>query len=219
MITALAAALVLNSTAPQTIQLTPTDDISVYPHATDPEKDGYIRCWGSAGQAVAPDPDAVDDFSYSYLKFSLAKVPEKGTLKEAKLVIWHIADPGWNIDLAKQNPLQARGLRPDFSEKNWEYDICRSLYPDKANQSVFGSYAPEKIEAGKPVKFEIDLLKGPGRFARFFKEASDSPERELALAITSSIDPAEVGQKSVYKFYSKDWEKAEVKPTLTLVVE
>jgi len=219
MITTLVAALTLGIAAPQTIELQPTDDIWVYPHASDPEKDAYLRCWGAEGMAVAPDPNEGDEFSYSYLKFDLAKLPKGATVKEAKLTLWHVADAGWGLDVAKDNPLQVRGLKPDFSEKNWEYDISRTLYPAKENAAVFGSYAPEKVDLTKPTKFEVDLLKGPGGFAKFLKEASDTPDRQLGLAITSSINPSELGQKAVYKFYSKDWEKAELRPKLTLVVE
>lgn len=219
MLTTLVATLALGLAAPQTIELQPTDDIWVYPHASDPEKDGYLRCWGAEGQAVAANPEESEDFSYSYLKFDLSKLPKNATVKEAKLTLWHVTDPGWGLDVVKLNPLQVRGLKPDFSEKSWEYDISRSLYPAKENAAVFGSYAPEKVDITKPIKFEVDLLKGPGGFAKFLKKASDAPDRQLGLAITSSINPSELGQKAVYKFYSKDWEKADVRPKLTLVVE
>lgn len=205
--------------APQTMDLTPTDDIWVYPHATDPEKDVFLRCWGAEGMAVAPTPDEGDEFSYSYLKFDLAKLPKGAKLKEAKLVLWHVADPGWTLDVAKDNPLQVRGVKPDFAEKNWEFDISRTIFPAKEKTAVFGSFFPEKLKAGEPIKFEVDLLKGPGEFAKALEDASESPDRKLGLAITSSLDPSEIGQKSVYKFYSKDWEKSSQKPSLHLVVE
>ena len=51
------------------------------------------------------------------------------------------------------------------------------------------------------------------------KDASDTPDRTLGLALTSSINPSELGQRAVYKFYSKDWEKVEMRPKLTLVTE
>jgi len=219
MLTVLIAAMSVGLAAPQTIELTPTDDIWVYPHASDPEKDGYLRCWGVDGQAVAPDSNENDEFSYSYLKFDLAKLPKGAKVKEAKLVVWHVPDPAWSLDVAKTCPLEIRGIKPDFAEKNWEFDISKSLYPDKKKEAVFGSFFPEKMTAGQPTKFEVDLLKGPGGFAKFLKEASDAPDRNLGLALTSAINPSELGQRAVYKFYSKDWEKAEVRPKLTIVTE
>lgn len=219
MLTALVASLTLGIAAPQTIELTPTDDIWVYPHASDPEKDGYLRCWGVDGQAVAPDPAQNEEFSYSYLKFDLAKLPKDAKVTSARLVVWHVPEPAWGLDVSKSNPLQVRGLKPDFSEKDWEFDISKSLFPDKKKEAVFGSFFPEKITAGEAIKFEVDLLKGPGEFAKALKDASGTPDRKLGLALTSALNPSELGQRAVYKFYSKDWEKVEVRPKLILVTE
>ncbi len=68
--------LTLGIAAPQTIELTPTDDIWVYPHASDPEKDGYLRCWGVDGQAVAPDPAQNEEF--------LLQLPQASTLPSCR---------------------------------------------------------------------------------------------------------------------------------------
>jgi len=218
MVATLLAALTLGI-APQTLSLNPTDDIWVYPHASDPEKDGYLRCWGAEGQAVAPDPDEGDEFSYSYLKFDLGKLPKTFTLKSAKLILWHVPDPGWDFGVSKENPVQVRGVGSTFAEKNWEYDISRTLFPDKAKEAVFGAMSSPKPEAGKPILFELDLLKGPADFAKFLKSSCEKPDRVLGLALTSTMNPSEFGQKSVYKFYSKDWEKADLRPVLKLLVE
>jgi hypothetical protein len=218
MIATLLAVLSIGVT-PQTLSLSPTDDIWVYPHASDPEKDGYLRCWGAEGQAVAPDPDEGEEFSYSYLKFDLGKLPKSFQLKSAKLVLWHVADPGWDISVSKENPVQVRGVGAAFAEKNWEYDISKTLYPEKTKEAVFGSLSSPKPEAGKPIMFEVDLMKGPGDFAKFLKVAAEKPDRMLGVALTSTINPSEFGQKSVYKFYSKDWEKADLRPALKLLAE
>src|SRR5215475_5485714 len=100
MVTALLATLAMGL-APQTIELTPTDDIWVYSHADDPQKDEYLRCWGADGMAVAPTGEELEEFSYSYLKFNLNKLPKEVKLKEATLILWHIPDPGWGLDAAK----------------------------------------------------------------------------------------------------------------------
>lgn len=207
MIAALAA-LTLGFAA-QTLEIAPSDDVWVYPHASDPQKDGYLRVWGAGGLAVASDPAQADEYSYSYLKFDLEKLPKDAAVKSAVLVLMHAPDPAWQAADAKRNPLEARSLGKDFSEKTWGFELGRTVFPGGKKQDVFGSFAPASIEAGKPIKFEIDLMKGPGKI-KF------SPGGSLILALTSTLDPSEIGNRAVYRFYSKDYDKTECKPRLIL---
>ncbi len=207
MIAALAA-LTLGFAA-QTLELTPTDDVWVYPHASDPQKDGYLRVWGAGGLAVASDPAQADEYSYSYLKFNLEKLPKDAVVKSAVLVLMHTPDPAWQVADAKRNPLEVRSLGKDFAEKTWGYEQGRTVFPGGRKEDVFGSFFPEKIEAEQPIKFEIDLLKGPAK-------VSFTSGGTVALALTSTLDPSEIGNRATYKFYSKDYDKSEYKPKLVL---
>lgn len=207
MTTVLAALVIGLSTPP--VEFTPTDDIWVYPHASDPMKDGYLRVWGTNGDAVAQDPGQADEFSYSYLKFDLGKLAKGATIKTAKLVLIHTPDPTWALSDAKATPLEARVLAKDFSEKAWEYSLGKSVYPTVAKSTVFGSGFPEKIEQEKPVRFEIDLMKGPAKFGA-------GPDGFVRIALTSALDPSAIGNRAVYKFFSKDYDKAEYRPKLVV---
>lgn len=35
---------------PKTVDLIPTEDVWVYPHAGDPSTDSYLRAWGAGGK-------------------------------------------------------------------------------------------------------------------------------------------------------------------------
>lgn len=202
------AALTLGLTA-QTLELTPTDDVWVYPHASDPQKDGYLRVWGTGGLAVASDPTQADEYSYSYLKFDLAKLPKTAVLKSVVLTLTHTADPTWQASDAKASPLEARQLGKDFTEKSWEYGLGKTIFPGGKKEDVFGSFAPAKFEAGQPIKFELDLLKGPNKLLL-------SSGGSFNLALTSTLDPSAIGNRAVYKFYSKDYDKVEYRPKLVI---
>jgi hypothetical protein len=205
------AAIAIGLYAPP-IEFTPTDDIWVYPHASDPMKDGYLRVWGTNGDAVAPDPGQADEFSYSYLKFDLGKLKKDVPVKSAKLILTHTADPTWSLADAKATPLQARLLAKDFTEKAWEFGLGKTVFPTSGKEAVFGVAAPEKMDPGLPIKFEIDLLRGPAKFA----PGSDGMVR---IALTSALDPSAIGNRAVYKFYSKDYDKAEYRPKLVIFTD
>ncbi len=217
---ALLAASVMLRAEPQTFSLEPSDDIWVYPHASDPSKDPFLRVWGAEGKAVAPSPEESEEFSYSYLKFNLASLP-KGKFKvlEAKLTVTQISDPGYTKDYIKDNPLEVRPLRPDFAEKNWEYDIVRTLNPDKDPKAPYGSASPSNWPTGKPFPIEIDLLKGPKAFGLDLLSASEGTDRVFAVALTSTNDVQTMGSTAVYKLYSKDADKKEYHPVLRLKLE
>ena len=195
----------------QTLEFVPTDDVWVYPHASDPQKDGYLRVWGVDGQAVATDPAQAEEFSYSYLKFDLAKLPADAKVKSAILTLTHTLDPTWQASDAKAAPLEARLLKGDFAEKSWDFGLSKTVFPVSGKDAVLGSFAPTKVDAGQPIKFEIDLLKGPAKFV--------PTNAKLTIALTSSLDPSAIGNRAVYKFYSKDYDKVEYRPKLTIVIE
>ena len=205
--------------APATIEIFPTDDIWVYPHASDPEKDAYLRIWGADGKDVATDAAELENLSYSYLKFDLSKLPE-GKIVGATLTLTHIGGAGYELAYAKQNPLRARPVSSEFTEKKWDYGQAEKTAPEGGAKAVFGSGSPETIPAdGKEFTISLNLLTGPNDFKAYVAKARSSEKKTLGLALTSLMDVAEKGQKCIYKVYSKDEEKASRRPVLKLTLE
>src|SRR5579862_7635269 len=207
MLTAIAA-LVL--AGPTTIDLIPTDDIWVYPRATDTH-DIYLRAWGAEGKEVAKDVNEMDEFGYSYLKFDVSKVPAR-TVTSATLTVTHIANPGFDEAYSKQNPLHVRPVPEDFDEKTWDFSKADQVKPESGDKAVFGGGYAEEIPADKEFKIAIDLLKGPNDFRAYLSSARESQSHSLAIALTASVDVEDRGQACIYKFYSKDVETAAKRP-------
>lgn len=221
MLALIAAALIPTQIAPpadaKTVELIPTDDLWVYPHASDPQSDDYLRCWGAGGHSVGPEAQE-GEISYSYLRFDVSGLPS-GKLTAVKLVLTHVANPGFTLDLAKASPLEVRPVSAAFSEKNWVFENVSSVAPKGDKDSLYGWVAPNSLpEDGKEFTLEIDLLKGPGGFAAALAAAAKTQEMALALALTSTIDPSSSGMRSVYKVFSKDGPK-EKRPVLRLTYE
>jgi hypothetical protein len=209
----LATALLTISVA-TTVELAPTDDVWVYPHASDPGKDPFMRVWGGNDLAVSPSPDEMDSYSYGYLKFDLSSLNKGQKLTAAELVLKHAADPGFSQQDADNRPIQARALLGTFEEKTWQYENATKVAPDKSDTAVYGSATGTVISNGQPFTLTIDLLKGPAKFAERLETGST-----LALALTSTIDPQVGGMRAVYKVYSKDAENESNRPKLRLTFE
>lgn len=212
------AALAFALAGPVTVELIPTDDVWVYSHASDPMKDPYLRVWGAEGKDVAKDVNEVQDFSYSYLRFDLSKVPA-GKITGATLTLTHIGHPGFDVAYSKQNPIKARPLPIDFREKTWDFAKIDQIMPEPGDKTAFGGGYAESIPADdKEFKINLDLLKGPNNFRSFFENARSSASKAIDLALTSSVDVEEMGQSCIYKVYSKDCENAAKRPVLKLTI-
>ncbi|MCB8933651.1 MAG: hypothetical protein M9921_06005 [Fimbriimonadaceae bacterium] len=214
MITLLLAAAALHApfATPQTIELIPTDDVWVYPRAANQDSDEYLRVWGGGDVSVASDAVGSEDFGYAFLKFGVGDVPKGKTLKTAVLVLTHIPEPAFTLDAAKAYPLEVRPMPNGFGEKTWDYAQLSKFMPDGGKDAAFGKGAPEKLETDKEFPISIDLLKGPGNFAKYLEAAQKSGP--MALALTSAMSPDD----GIYKFYSKDGPKA-FRPVLRLTFE
>ncbi len=212
MLATLALALTM---APATLTLEPTDDVWVYPHATDPSKDFYLRVWGTGGISVATSPADNDEFSYSYLKFSFT-VPAGKKLSKAELVLTHVAEPGYTLATAKERPIEARPLKGTFDEKNWNSAMNQTVTPDGGQDAVFGTGTIPESGFPSATDFPItfDLLKGKGDFAAYVAKNSGT----FGIALASRIDPSEGGMKAVYKTWSRNAEEAK-RPKLKLTFE
>lgn len=214
----LLAFLLLSSTAAtQKVELVPTDDLWIYPHASDAAHDPNLRIWGSEGHAAPADASEAEELSMAYLKWDLSSLPADKKLTSAVLVVTNIANPGYTADQAKAAPLQARPLASDFTEKTWDYEKLGKLLPPKESKDVFGAGFPASFLADKPVTIEIDLLKGPNDFRKYLDSARGS--KSLALALTSGLDMASLGRTAAYKIYSRDAENATLRPRLVLGFE
>jgi hypothetical protein len=216
MLTALALTTILG--VPTTVELLPSDDIFVYPHASDPAKGDHLCVWGAGGRDVAKDSGDIEQYGYGYFKFDLSKVPA-GKLSGATLTVTHFGHPGYDVAYVKQNPLKARPLSPDFSEKTWNYSKTEQIAPEAGDKAAFGSGYPATIPAGdQEFTIIVNLLNGPNDFKAYLEKARASSTKALAFALTSSVDVLEMGQSCIYKFYSKDCDAAAKRPVLRLTI-
>src|ERR1044072_1779900 len=207
-----ALALATAFMAPTTTELVPTDDIWVYPHASD-QKDAYLRVWSIGASDLAADADEMEQVSYAYLKFDVSKLPA-GKVTEAKLTVTSIASPTYTLEMAKLNPLVVRPLPSDFTEKTWAYDSTSKIKPEKGREAIFGKGFPETIPTEKEFTITIDLMKGPNKFADYVRKGGT-----MAISLSSSMDGAGNESRPVYKFFSKDAETAAKRPVLKIVTE
>lgn len=194
-----------------TLEIYPSDDIWVYPHASEPDTDPLLRVWGLDGQSVAPSVAEAESFGYSFLRFDLGGLPAK-ELKGATLVLTHVPNPTFTFEQAKANPLEARPVNAGFTEKKWAYGDLANFMPKAGKEAIYGTGVPEAFDPEKSFPIKIDLLKGPGGFAKAF-EAARKPGA-IAIALTSTLAPNEEA-RSTYKLCSKDGDKS-TRPVLRL---
>ncbi|CAN5474650.1 hypothetical protein BH11ARM1_BH11ARM1_00690 [soil metagenome] len=207
--------LLIAAALAQTMTLTPSDDLWVYPHASDAGGDTFLRVWGVEGKSVPADAGEAEDFSMGYLRFSLAGTPSGETLKSATLELTNVAQPGFTVEQAKFAPLEARSLPCNFVEEGWTYEKLAQTMPKAGIDGLFGSGSPTTV-AGETISISIDLLKGTGGFAKAFAAAQASPEKAIAIALTSPLNPAELGRSAVYKVYSNNEKDEKLRPKLVL---
>ncbi len=211
MVSALALALAVGATP---VVIEPTDDVWVYQFAQDQTSDPYLRAWGADGRAVGEVGADHMGFSYSLLKFTVPKdLPEVG---KATLRLVHTAEPGFDAETAKANPVEARPATSGFDEANWEAVMAKTCHPVADDGTVFGTGWAYPGDAEKPFAVEVDLLAGPNDFRKALAAAAESPNRTLVLALTTRLSPEGAGESSIYKFYSRH-NDPDLRPRLTIV--
>lgn len=205
---------------PQTVNLTPTDDIWVYPHATDPSSDAYLRVWGMGGHALPEDSAESSDYGFSLAQWSIPSTLEGKKLVSAKLHLFQIANPKFTVRESTKHPLEARPGNSGFSEKTWQYTDLAKFFPVTGSKAVFGTGCPDATSVlTADFEITIDLLKGPNDFAKYLTEALTA-KKPLALDLTTSLDiTGDQGDTKLYKLYSKDAPAPEKRPRLELVFE
>lgn len=214
MIETIALLLLAAPMSTSVVELYPTDDVWAYPHASDPDKDPFLRVWGVDGASVAPSAAESDSFGYSFLKFDAVGLPER-PLKSATLTLVHTAKPSFDLALAKKHPLEVRPVSALFSEKSWGYGDLDKFMPSAGRGAAFGTGSPEAFDSEKDFPIKIDLLGGPGKFNTLLISARTS--KAFALALTTTMSP-DGDVRSIYKVYSKDGPK-ESRPVLRLEFE
>jgi hypothetical protein len=198
---------------PRVVDLHPIDEVWVYPHAGDPSKDEFLRVWGSGGKSIAGPQDDLQSFSYSYLRFDVSKIGlEGGKLVGATLILTHVENAGFEEAYVKERPLEVRPVSADWDERTWSYSDVEKTLPSPGN-TYFGRTSPTAWTPDKEFAIKIDLLPGPGEFARHLREAKG----HLGLALTAAVNPEEAGMAGIYKFFSKDGPEAK-RPVLRLKV-
>lgn len=199
-----------------TITLTPSDDIWVYPHASDPGRDETVRIWGAGGRSVAADPVDAEEFAYGYLRFTLPARAKGARLIGATLELTNVPNDEFDAAELAATPLEVRPLIGSFQEKTWTYTDVAKVYPDA--KTFWGKGVP-KIVKGEPAKISIDLMTrgkdqvGPTEFHKAFDAANGG---EIDIALTAGIDVAMVGMKAIYKVYTKETSDESRRPRLVL---
>lgn len=208
------AALALPAT---TVELIPTDDVWVYPHAMEQVSDPYLRAWGGPEGAVSPPDFGNFSFSCSLLRF---KLPEdvSGELKEAKLILTGAPGTVFLEEDSKAAPLEARKTRDGFTEKTWSFGKAAEFCPVGGPEEIFGTGTGNPQSEEEEFKIEINLLANKGVFAGELQKALASDSRTFAIALTSRMDP-ESAEGMTYKFFSRSADKKTQRPTLKLTFD
>jgi len=212
----LAAVCLFHSTlfAPQNqvSELVASEDVWVYPHATDPGADAFLRVFGIGGKSVAPTVADIENFSYGYLKFNLSGIQAGKELVAATLQLTCATKVA--IDPASKDwPLEARGLSAVFDEKKFVFENAAKISP---TESLYGTGVVTEGEIDKEARIiKINLLDKKSKFSEDVK-AYLGNSKPMCLALTSKYDVAEMGMKGIYKVFSKDNKDSVVRPRLIL---
>lgn len=184
----------------------PSADVWVYPHASDPGSEQFMRVWGDGVLAIDKAEAMDGTFSYGFLQW---KDLPKGKLKKATLTVYAVFNDALTEEIVKKAPLEAYSLKGTFDEKNFRFGGTEVM----PTNTLFGKAVPEKD--GDYWKLTIDLLSDPkSGFADAFAKAQESGT--LGMTLGSSISPAE-SRSFLYKVATK--ELKEKQPKLTLELE
>jgi hypothetical protein len=197
--------------------MSPSDDIWVYAHASDPQKDEFIRAWGANGRSIPIPGDDPASSSWSLLKWDLSGFSDKAKIVEAQLIFHAAPGAGYTTTDAQAAPLEARPVKSNFNETRWDYADSGEFAPIGTEGETFGESAPPEVNPNG-FKIVIDLIRGPVDFKEYFNKAIKK-DKTFAIAISSRIDPSTLGREGIYKVYSKDATDPMLRPVLRLVLE
>jgi hypothetical protein len=200
----------------RTLSMVPSDDIWVYPNASEPAGDPIIRVWGNEGRSVPAKDESSESYSFGYMKWKLTGVPADAKLTGATLTLHMFGKPGYAPDQAKQFPLEARPLAANFDEKTWSYDATSTLMPESEPSEIYGEASPSD---GEDVSVTLDLMAGKADFKAALAAALKAPSHEIAIALTSKMDASALGRAAIYRIRSRKDKDPNMQPNLTLVFD
>lgn len=182
-----------------------SDDVWVYPHASTPGGEPYLRVWGSGTRAIDSEIPPADEYSYGYVQFSTKGAPE-GELAAAELTVWNVANETLKPEVLKEFPLEAFGLKGSFKESSFSFSDTTVGPVEPSLGKAIGVVEKEVI------KLTINLLDEKGNFKKQWSAACD--KGSVGFALASKISPME-SRSLIYKINSKEGPEA-TRPTLTL---
>lgn len=205
----------------ETVALAPSDDVWVYPHATDPARDETVRVWGAGGRSVAADAGDAEEFAYGYLRFALPARLKGLRLVGATLEVTNVPNANLDADALAATPLEARPLVGTFDEKGWVYSLVARTHPDPKVRWGVGTATSKQ---GEPIAISIDLMPrgkdgaGPPPFLAAFQGAFADADQDggMGVALTSAVDAANVGMSAIYKVSTKESPDESRRPRLVL---
>ena len=216
----LAAAYLFSNLSPRLddpVTVTASEDVWVYPNASDPGADETFKVWGVGGRAVAEKPAEAESFGYGYIKFEVPAVPDGKKLVGA----WMVLKPTGSMKVDKNAlayPLEVRPLIGKFVEKSWTYDMASMVYP---SADIYGAGVvapPDGSTDATNLEIRVNLLGDKSPFAANMAKASDAKEA-MYFALTSKYDAGENGREGIYRIYTKDRKDGDVKPKIVLKFE
>lgn len=201
-----------NPTQVAAIRLTPSDDIWVYPHAGDPQRDAFLRVWGRGDSAVGATLADNESYSFSYLRFILPPSLRGQEVTTAVLQLEGVS-ANFTSEESRKYPIQARIISADFAERGWTFDKSEKIVPSREKDAVVGEGSAETLKEDATYTVELKLrLDHPSVKALWSGIAADG--KPIALALTSAI-PVEESRK-MYKLHSANAERESARPSLVI---
>lgn len=183
-----------------------TDDVWLYPFATNQDSDSFLRVWGTGADLATFTEDGED--SVSLVRFPAQEIPA-GDIVSARVVLTHVNPEGGQRANVRKYPIEIRSVKSGFSEKSWAHALGATHWP---GPGVLGSA-------------QFGETREDGSFEMVFEIAQVDKLRELlsdplgpAFAFTSTAPASEVGRTGVYKFFSRNAPDAAVRPRLEITV-
>ncbi|MFQ3588505.1 MAG: hypothetical protein SNJ76_12705 [Fimbriimonadaceae bacterium] len=183
--------------------LEPTDDVWVYSHASDQDRDPFLRCWGGENGSL-PESFGDGGGSFSLIQFDLSRLDAaalraiaEGRVASAHLILTHVDTRRENAAILSRHPLEVRGAPARVDERGWVYDDGARAFP---TGNPFGVYQGAIDAIGQPFEVAVDLLQGPEDFRKALAAAGDG---KFALAITSPVEPQDQAI-GVFRFFSRN---------------
>lgn len=196
---------------PKTIDVTPSADAWIYPHAPEPGTADLLRVWGNGSDAVERAVPPQGESSYAYFNFPIEGILGEGLkVTEAKLTVYFQKTEDLTDETTKMFPLEVRPLDLIFKDAGIHVDTLK-VGPGAA---IFGKGVKAEAVGTDKLKMTIDLAGKDSAFAEYLSRSAS--KKQLGLALVSAIFPGD-SKGAIYRIFSKEGDKATL-PRLTLKV-